>query len=362
MNKITELRVNRGNFRETKIVEYDAPALGENEILVRIDKFGLTANNVSYAVSGDMIGYWKFYPAADPFGNVPVWGMADVVQSSSDEIVVGERLWGFFPMASHAILTVGKVRGDHFMDATPRRKELPTLYNQYRRTKGEPDFLHSLEDEGCLLFPLFMTSYVLYDYLRDNDFFGAEQVLVGSVSSKTGFGLAKFLRDDPDVRQKIVGITSQNNTGFVERLNCCDQIVTYGNEAEISQSVKAAYIDMSGNGSLTAKLHTHLGENMLESCMVGATHWEAARRSDKSLPGARPAFFFAPAQIEKRDKEWGPGVLFSKAGVAGARVATSIKDDIRIERINGASDTAAIWKDMLDNKVSPSRGIMASLK
>jgi len=361
MATVTELWVNRGNFRDTKIAERESMPLKENEILVRIDKFGLTANNVSYAVSGDMIGYWNYYPTEDPFGKVPVWGMADVVESNSDEIAVGERLWGFFPMASHATLTVGKVRDDNFMDATPHRLELPALYNQYRRIKGEPEFLHTLEDERCLLFPLFLTSYVLYDYLIDNEFFGAKQVVIGSVSSKTGFGLAKILHDDQDVHQKVVGITSSGNVDFVKRLDCCDQIVAYGNEEAIDETVPAAYVDMSGNGPLTAKLHQHLSENIVESCMVGATHWEEERRSERSLPGAKPTFFFAPAQIEKRDNEWGAGALFAKAGVASAQVAASIKDELHVERINGADDAAMIWKDMLDNKVSPSRGIIVSL-
>ncbi len=361
MTNITELWVNRGDYRETKIIESPASPLNENEVLVRIDKFGLTANNVSYAVSGDMIGYWKYYPADDPFGKVPVWGMADVVESNNDDIAVGERLWGFFPMASHATLTVGKVYDDNFMDATPHRLELPALYNQYRRTKGEPEFLHGLEDERCLLFPLFMTSFVLYDYLIDNDFFGAKQVLIGSVSSKTGFGLAKFLHDDKRIQQKIVGVTSAGNVGFVERLDCCDQIITYGDEGEIDSSQPAAYVDMSGNGPLTEKLHLHLDGNMVESCMVGATHWEEERRTEKSLPGARPTFFFAPKQIAKRDKEWGAGTLFVKAGMASARVADNIKNEINVERISGAESAATIWKEMLNNKVSPNRGIMVGL-
>ena len=205
------------------------------------------------------------------------------------------------------------------------------------------------------------TSFVLYDYLIDNDFFGAKQILIGSVSSKTGFGLAKFLHNDENIRQKIVGITSANNVGFVERLDCCDQIITYGDEGEIDSSQPAAYVDMSGNGPLTEKLHLHLDENMVESCMVGATHWEEERRTEKSLPGARPTFFFAPKQIAKRDKEWGAGALFVKAGMASARVAGSIKNEINVERIGGAESAAAIWKEMLDNKVSPNRGIMVGL-
>ena len=43
-------------------------------------------------------------------------------------------------------------------------------------------------DLRSLVFPLFTTSYVLDDYIADNDGFGATQVILGSASSKTAFG------------------------------------------------------------------------------------------------------------------------------------------------------------------------------
>ncbi|MCH1488632.1 MAG: DUF2855 family protein, partial [Pseudomonadales bacterium] len=62
MSQLTELWVDRTDIRITKIVHSAMPNLADGEVLVTIDKFGLTANNVSYAVSGDFIGYWKYYP------------------------------------------------------------------------------------------------------------------------------------------------------------------------------------------------------------------------------------------------------------------------------------------------------------
>ncbi|MGB0262076.1 MAG: DUF2855 family protein [Henriciella sp.] len=360
MAAVTEVWVNRKDYRETKIVNLDRRELEAGEIRVAIDKYGLTANNVSYAVSGDMIGYWKFYPAADHWGKVPVWGMADVVESNSDSIAVGERLWGFFPMASETILKVGKVSDDAFTDVTPHRLELPALYNNYRRTVGEPDYLKSLEVERCLLFPLFLTSFVLYDYLKDNDYFGADQVVIGSVSSKTGFGLAYFLHQDKQDGKQVVGLTSAANAAFVKQLDCCHQVVEYGREADISSARKTAYVDMSGNRSLTETLHHQFGDNMVESCMVGVTHWEQ-RGAVSALPGATPAFFFAPGQIAKRDKEWGPGKLFEKASEASAGIAEKISKDVTIEHIKGAEAAANIWVSMLNNEVAPSRGIMVSV-
>jgi hypothetical protein len=361
MTSNIELWVDREDLRETKVVQSDQQPLEDGQIRVAIDKMGLTANNVSYAVSGEMIGYWKYFPAEGRWGKVPGWAMADVVESRSDAVAQGERLYGFFPMASEVVLHPGHVADDFFMDAAPHRAELPALYNQYRRTKGEPDFLHPLENERCLLFPLFITSFVLYDYLIDNDFFGAQQVIIGSVSSKTGFGLAHLLKNDPNVSQKVVGLTSAGNVEFVESLACCDQIVTYDEKSAIDASLLTAWIDMSGDGPLTNTLHHMLGDKLVESCIVGATHWEAERKRDKDLPGAKPTFFFAPGHIAKRDAEWGQGEIWRRGSEAGAEIAKSISDQIRVEHVSGAQPVARIWCDMLDNKVSPSRGIMISI-
>jgi hypothetical protein len=272
---------------------------------------------------------------------------------------VGDRLWGFFPMASHAVLLPGNVRDDQFVDVAAHRQALPALYNSYRRTAAEPEFLRTMEVERCLLFPLFATSWLIYDYLVDNDFFGARQVLIGSVSSKTGFGLAEMLHNDPEVTQRIIGLTSPANVAFVDRLGCCDEIVVYGEEANIQASVPSAYVDMSGDVRLTTTLHNLLGDNMVESAMVGATHWE--QRGDAgTLPGARPTFFFAPAQIGKRNDEWGPGVAMTKAITASAQVAHKVRDEMTVEWTRDMQELATLWVDLLDNKVSPSRGLMVS--
>jgi hypothetical protein len=360
MVNCTELWVNRKQFRETKIVSKQIPNLDDGQVLVSIDKFALTANNVTYALVGDVIGYWNFYPADKGWGKVPVWGCATVVSSSHSEIPEGEKLWGFFPMASHVVLQPGKIKSDHFFDMTDYRQVLPGLYNGYRRTQAEPKFLQAIEDQRCLYFPLLATSFLLYDYLVDNDFFGAEQVVIGSVSSKTAFGLAKMLSNDPNVTQQVIGLTSPGNVDFVKGLDCCDQVLVYGDENHIDATKKTAYVDMSGDVRLTKSLHQRLNENMVESCMVGATHWENRGDMEK-LPGAKPTMFFAPAQVEKRDAEWGSGVVMGKAMAASAEVVQSIEGLMNIEWTHGAEALQSLWVEMLDNKVSPNRSQMVSL-
>ena len=360
MAQCTELWVDRTDLRTTQAVSLPLPEPGEGEVLVAIDKFGLTSNNVSYAVAGDEIGYWGYYPAQGNWGKVPVWGCADVVVSNCPQVPAGERLWGFFPMASHALLQPGKVCDDRFVDLAAHRQGLPSLYNGYRRTRAEPAFLQAMEVERCLLFPLLATSWLIYDFLVDNDFFGADQVLIGSVSSKTGAGLAEMLHGAPEVGQRVVGLTSASNVAYVERLGCCDEIVAYGREACIDTSVPAAYVDMSGDARLTATLHRLLGNNMVNSAMVGATHWEQ-RGDTGDLPGARPTFFFAPAQIGKRDAQWGPGEAMARAMAASARVANKWQGELAVEWTRDVDSLARLWRQLLDNGVAPNRGLMVSL-
>jgi hypothetical protein len=360
MTQCNEFRVDRKDFRKTQKVSFEMDTLADGAVRVAIDMFGLTANNVSYALTGDMIGYWGYFPAEDDWGKVPVWGCANVEESNCADVPVGDRLWGFFPMASHVDLVPGRIRVDQFTDIAEHRQALPDLYNNYRRTAAEPSFLTDMEIERCLYFPLFTTSFVLYDYLIDNNFFGAQQVIIGSVSSKTGFGLAKLLHDDAAISQKVIGLTSPANVALVESLACCDEVLLYGDESKIDAAVPAAYVDMSGDAKLTTALHQHLQSNMVESCMVGATHWDQGG-TQGDLPGAKPQFFFAPAQIGKRNEDWGPGVVMEKAGVANARLSTEIADKVSVEWTRNIEGLQALWLDTLDNKISAKRGQMVSL-
>jgi hypothetical protein len=360
MTQLIELNVNRKNIRDSRVAKSPLPSLNQGEVLVAIDKFGLTANNVSYAISGDSLGYWGFYPGMGDWGNVPVWGCANVVASNNDDIDVGERFWGLFPMASHTVIKPGRIGTEQFADQSEHRQALPRLYNTYRRTQAEPAIVQQYENERCLLVPLFTTAYVIYDYLLFNDLFTAKQIIIGSVSSKTGFGLAKMLYDDPKVNAKIIGITSAANKAFVDNLSCCDEVILYGDEHQIDNRLASAYIDMSGNIGLTTTLHQHLGDNIVDSAMVGASHWEAGGIAPQ-LPGAKPTFFFAPTHIGKRDAEWGAGATMKKGMEYSIKLTIELKALINIEWIQGAENLQKTWLELLDNKIAANRGLMVAL-
>ncbi|MDG1906607.1 MAG: DUF2855 family protein [Arenicella sp.] len=288
-----------------------------------------------------------------------VWGMADVVESKSSDIDVGERLYGVFPMSSHLVMMPGRVKDENFIDMAAHRQELPALYNQYSRTRSEPKELQAIEDQRCVLFPLFMTGYVIADFLLDNEWFDVQQIIIGSASSKTGIGLAKFIKEN-DFQGKVIGLTSNHNKAFVDDLGMCDQVIVY-DEVESIDNHPSVFVDMSGDGPTRARLHHHLSDNMKNTQLVGITHWDAQRVAEK-LPGAKPEFFFTPAQIERRDDDWGTGVLMQQGYAASAELALQLKDQLTIEHYQGADACATVWRDMLDNKISGQRGIMVSLR
>lgn len=358
MSKALEVLVDRKDLRRAQVRPVERVALQPGEVRLAVERFALTSNNVSYAVSGDMIGYWGFFPGPEGWGKVPVWGFAEVIESACGEVPVGDRVYGFLPMAGEVVMRPGKVNGQRWIDIAPHRAALPALYNGYMRTAGEDPALGALVTERCLLFPLFVTSWVLSDYLIDNDWFGAGQVAIGSASSKTGFGLAQLLAWQEGERPEIVGLTSPGNVGFVEGLGCYDRVLAYEDAETLDASKPAAFVDMSGDGPLTARLHHHFGDNLVESCMVGATHWETERRSGQALPGAKPAFFFAPTQIAKRNAEWGDGAAIARAYAASARLSASAMQQIQVEEIDGLEAAARVWGWLLDNRIDPKRGLM----
>lgn len=357
----TEIRIHRKKLGETVVARRPSPALEDGEIRVVVDRFALTANNVSYAVIGDMFGYWKYYPVDETWGIIPVWGFADVVESRSPAVPVGERIWGFLPMASHAVLKPSSPGESSFVDDSEHRRDLPTVYNTYQRTGlGSPE-LKAMEDERSLLFPLFTTSFVLHDWLMDNDFFGARQVVITSASSRTGFGLANLLAQDPEHPVRIVGLTSSGNIGFCEGLGSFDTVLPYDRVLDLDAGLPTALVDMSGSASVIASVHEHFGDNLVVSSVVGVTHWQQRGRN-KALPGATPTLFFAPAQFMKRDEEWGPGELLKRAFGQSARIAREVAASVSIEHIVGAEACRKALEETIAGTTSPSRGLILSVK
>jgi len=359
--KSTDFIVARDDLQQCKFVESqlpDAAALPNDALLVKVDRFAFTANNITYAVAGDLLKYWQLFPAPGNFGNIPVWGFGDVIASRHPGIAQGERLFGYFPMATHLVIEAADVSKRGLRDAAAHRQGVAPVYNAYARVSGDAAFAGRQGDYQALLRPLFMLSFLVDDYLAENAFFGARSVILSSASSKTAFGLAHLLHLRQDMR--VIGLTSAANAPFVRSLGCYDEVVAYDEVTSLPADRPVAFVDMAGNSALRATLHRHFGEGVKYSGRIGLTH-RSSSPDEPELPGAKPIWFFAPDQIRLRAREWGPGGIDTRFGAAWSGFAPML--DRCLEVIEGRGDTAVkqVYLDTLNGHVPPNQGHILSL-
>ncbi|NVJ99200.1 MAG: DUF2855 family protein [Alphaproteobacteria bacterium] len=349
----TDFLVSKNELSETCFKMHGMPEIDEGEVLFKLNHFAFTANNITYAAFGDAMKYWQFFPAPSGYGRIPVWGFGDVVASKHADVAVGERFYGYFPMSSHLVVRPGKVSPSGFSDSAEHRKDLAAIYNQYVNVAHDPGYKKDMEDLQMIFRPLFTTSFLIDDFLADNDFFGASQIVLSSASSKTAFGAAFQLANRRGI--KVIGLTSAGNKAFVEGLGCYDTVVCYDEIDSLDATKTTAYVDMAGSTAVRRSVHSHFAGNLSYSCAVGASHWED-RGAQEELPGAKPTLFFAPAQGQKRVGDWGPDGFQQKVAAAWASFIGPASGWITIDRQNGESCILAVYQEMLSGNTKPTTG------
>jgi hypothetical protein len=363
--------VHRQDLSRTRQIEAACPAPEAGQVRVRIGLCAYTANNITYAAFGDAMQYWSFYPTGDAdWGNVPVWGFGVVEASAHPEVAVGERLYGFWPSASHVLLTPVKVRPGSFMDGAEHRQGLHAVYNQVLRCAADPIDRATQDTAGVtdpeavqgLLRPLFTTSWLIDDLLADQAFFGAAPsdggvpVVLSSASSKTAVAAAAHLARRPGVA--VVGLTSARNRAWCERLGVYHRVLTYDQVEALSPTAPTVFVDFAGDAALRRRLHTHLA-GLVHSMSVGGTHVEALGRAG-DLPGPRPVLFFAPAQIKKRLADWGPEGFEQRLGAAWqayvAQATAGPEPWLKVVRHAAPEGLEALHAQVLKGQGDPAEG------
>lgn len=347
--------VDRADYRNLRILDAAPRELADGEARLRVRSFGLTANNVTYAAAGDLIGYWTFFPAPDTddgvaWGRVPVWGFADVVESRADGVREGERLFGYLPMSTELVIQPTRISDGSLVDGAAHRSSLPVVYNQYVRCAADPGYSPAHEAEQMLYRPLFFTSFLIDDALDDHDLYGADTVVLASASSKTAFGTAFLLHRREGVR--VIGLTSAANAPFVRSLGCYHQVYGYDELHELPDG-RAVFVDMSGDGDVVRGVHERYGDDLAYSMVVGLTHWEQRGAPSAPLPGPPPTMFFAPSRIEQRRQDWGPGGLDQRLGEAWSPFLEFVDGQVRIEHHEGADAIVDVFTDLVENRTAP---------
>ncbi|MBL6279373.1 DUF2855 family protein [Micromonospora fiedleri] len=347
--------VARDDRARTTLVDSPRPALADGEALLRVDRVGLTANNVTYAVLGEAMRYWEFFPPEPrgldrQWGLPPLWGFAEVVASTVDGVEPGQRVYGYLPPAGHLVVRPDRVDASGFRDVSTHRVDLPSPYNAYRSTTGDPAYRPEQEDLLILFRPLFFTSFMLADQILDNDHYGAQSLVLSSASSKTAYAAAFELHGRGP---RLIGLTSPGNLAFTRSLGCYDTVLTYDDISALDP-VPTVYLDLAGAPATRRALREHLGDRLVRDIAVGLT---------QQTPNADAAgqVFFAPVQMRKRSRDWGRDGLDERFTHAWQRFVPVLNERLDVQVGNGPEALRHAWLDVLAGRTPPRVGHVVQL-
>lgn len=367
----TTLEVRRDAIGETRLVTeaHDPTHLDFGDVRLHIDRFAITANNITYAVFGDALGYWDFFPTADgAFGRVPAMGWATVVETRAPDITLGRRFYGWFPMASHVAVTATATR-DGFRDDGAHREHHAPVYRAYVATDADPMYpagasTEDGEDRHALLRGLFLTGFLAEEFFADGGggdapYFGAPRVIVLSASSKTAIGFAQRASLRPGV--EVIGVTSPGNMEMVSALGFYDSVVGYDDIATIPNDGGAVSIDMAGNPRSLAAVHARFGDTLRYSMTVGRSHHDAPASASGPMAGPKPQMFFAPSEVGRRIDEWGRVEYGRRCGHALTEFIDASAAWLRVEHRTGPEATQSAWAEVYAGEVAADVGIVATV-
>jgi hypothetical protein len=266
------LEIDRSNIRKYRINIGGASTIpASGQVVMRIERFALTSNNISYALSGDFLDYWGFFPTEEGWGRLPAMGYGVVTASAHPDIAVGGRYFGFFPVGDVHIVDAEPSRTG-FNDNAPYREKHAMAYRSFDKVEpasNDPQIVWN-EDAVLIYRGLFLTAYLADDFLADKNFYEATQVIVTSASSKTSLALAHCLKLRPNITS--VGLTSASNKAFVESTGLYDQVLSYEDIETLPTNTASVVVDMAGNTLVVGRIHEHFDTQLKYSMSIGATH------------------------------------------------------------------------------------------
>jgi hypothetical protein len=351
--------VAKDDLHRCRFLDAEPLELEPGQARLRVASFGLTSNNITYAMFGEAMSYWSFFPTEEGWGRVPVWGFADVTDSRVEALEVGTRVYGYLPPSTELITTPTRVDARGFIDGSAHRARLPPAYNSYVRTDADAIYDAEHEDQQMLLRPLFFTSYLIDDFLDDSELFGAGAVVLSSASSKTASALAFLLSRREGV--EVIGLTSPRSGEFARSLGVYDHVASYEEIGELPQE-RAVYVDMAGDAGVRDAVHHHYGDELAHSAVVGATHHDRMAELPDGLPGPRPMFFFAPDRVNKRSADWGRDDLEQRLAEAWRPYLKWTDSWLEVLHAQGPQALEGAYLDLLDGRIDPAKAHVLSLQ
>lgn len=341
------LHILKSDFTQMRWVTRNDAVLKEGEVRLRLKAYSLTANNVSYALAGDSLGYWRFFPSQDDlWGQVPVMGVAEVSESTIGELAVGSLVWGWFPMTDALVVEPGRMTRYGFTDVNPERGDNAAIYRRYEFFEDDELRHYRMSLKG-----LFTTSWLFAQSLRLERYSETKQAVLTSASSKTALALAHELRAQNIL---VVGLTSGSNKRFVKETQLYDEVYSYDEVRALSKAA-TVIVDFAGDSGLLDVISEYLGDNLVHCGLIGAT---------KNLPkkggvlAEKRKFFFAPHAAE----ELAEAGLFDPSAVDRSLIEFSRWASEFVDLVTLATDAEVEqgWLDLLGNRVEPSKMLVVT--
>lgn len=355
----TSLLIDKSDITHSRISELEIQKIEDGEVLLKVDEYAFTTNNITYAVIGHKLGYWNFFPVDKTWGIVPVWGYATIVESRCKDLEAGQVYYGYFPMSDYLKVKPGKVSSGGFSDMADHRQSLPPIYNYYSNISVDPVYSGDYKEYMPIVRPLFTTSFLNYYFLKDHNFYDADQVILTSASSKTAMGIAYMLKVNQEKdNKKVIGITSERNIRFVKQTGFYDEVIGYDSVIENLNIKPSVLVDLLGSGQVLNIIESFLDGQLKYISLIGLTDWEAGMGKASS----KSEFFFAPTQAQKLFKEWGPIEANQKIGQGLMQFVDTIQDWIDIVNVSSYENLALLYHEMLEGNVDPKRGYIISME
>jgi hypothetical protein len=351
------VQIEQSNTKSSQLVAETITAPQDGELLVQIDKFGMTTNNITYVALGKSYQYFDFFPCQDRLkAKLNVWGVATVVQSKHAQISVGEKIYGYFPAAQYYCLKPSVVKSTHFFVSRPHLPADRLVYHQYFRAAHDPDFLQDYEDYMIIFRPLWGTSFFLNDFLATNNYFNSKTLVISSASSKTAYCFALLVQN---LGFSVVGLTSASNVAFVKSLGLYSRIVCYDQlrDASFGQFV---YVDVAGSRTINELIQNTFNDNLLKTVSVGMSHYDGTLGSFGGLSKANTVLFFAPDWIKQRLPVDGDNIRI-KREQAWKHFLTLANRFTTLEIQHGQQAALKTFQNMMNGAIQPQKSFILSL-
>ncbi|KAF9237388.1 hypothetical protein BU15DRAFT_63262 [Melanogaster broomeanus] len=379
--------------------------LPAHHVLIKVDRFGYSANNVTYQALGEVpyFRYFDFHDAPEDVeagvsqrthGVTPVWGFGVVVASSHAEIQVGERVYGYFAPTRYLVLPVSPSDVNRFAFFVSRPHLPPDRrpYNQITRCSADPlhDPSPEVEDLTMLYRPLFWTSFWCEDWINSSQYRGgATRILISSASAKTAFCLAYLIRkrtralnlDDNGPVRQVIGLTSKKNLEFTKQLGLYDHVLEYeGFQTTVilnKPAQKYIYIDVAGNEALNVRVSRHFSSaakfDLVGSIALGLTNlspssqspsaanWSANDFASQRAPSALEQFFM-PEWLAIRRKQLSVAEITRLQRDAWSGLMQDCRAwGISLHRVSGGEGVKKAYDEVVKSGIPPDQGFIWSM-